>query len=160
MFIGDPVIWTGDSDATGEAPIVQVATVAKTNKILGVMVGWEPDPDHPTYTYRPASTLRFGWMVPANGTIFEIQACSGAVLALGTVGLNAELIKTHSGSTATGLSGVEMDSGATTAPDADATGQLTVIGFVKRADNSIAAANGKWLVTINLPSLSPGIAGV
>jgi hypothetical protein len=160
MFIGDPVIWTGDSDATGQCPIVEVATAGATNNILGVMVAWEPDSYNTGYTYRPAKTLRFGWMVPAKNVIFEVQACSGAVLALGTVGLNADLIATHSGSTATGLSGFEMDSGATTAPAADATYQLTVVGFVKRANNSIAAVNGNWLVTINLPSISAAIAGV
>lgn len=161
LFIGDPVIWTGDSDATGQCPIVQLATAGKTYKITGVMVGWEPDPNYPTYTYRPASTLRFGWMIPANdSTIYEIQASTDAVLALGTVGLQGVIVKTHAGSTVTGLSGVELDSGSADDPDAHATGQLTIIGFVKRQDNSIAAVNGKWLVTINLPSISAGIAGV
>ncbi len=85
--------------------------------------------------------------------IFEIQACSGAILANTTVGLNAVLIFTHAGSTVTGLSGMEMDSGASDAPAADASNQLLIMGFGDRPDNDISAVNGIWKVLINLHRL-------
>lgn len=159
LYIGDPVILTGTSDASGECPAVAMATAGKTNKVFGVIVAFEPLYSDLTKIYNPAATARYAFVAPADPTtLFEIQA-GATVIPKESVGLNAEL-KSGAGSTITGLSGWYMDSGDTTAPDADATGQLTIRGFVPRADNDITSAYGKWLVTINLPQVFPGIVGV
>ena len=63
------------------------------------------------------------------------------------MGLNANLIFTHSGATTTGLSGVELNS-ATQA--ADATFQLIIQRAVNRVDNDTTITRAKVEVIINL----------
>lgn len=153
MFIGDAVDLAGSADAAGVCPTVKKATAGDSNAIYGVIIAFEPDPDNLGKIYRPASTGRYCYVCIDPDVIFEIQACSGAILANTTVGLNAVLIYTNSGSTITGLSGAEMDSGASDAPAADASNQLMIMGLVDRPDNDIATKNAKWEVMINLHRL-------
>lgn len=157
LFIGDAVD-LGGAGVSGY-PSVAKATAGKGNKIFGVIRGFELDPSYLNQLHRTAATERWCYVCPANDMIFEIQASSTAVVTEASVGLNAELIFTHTGDTVTGLSGMELDTG-TTVPDADATGQLTIIGLSPVQGNDITAVHAKWLVTINLPRLSPGVAGV
>lgn len=159
LYVGDPVIQSGTADTSGECPVVVTAVGGKTNKVFGVIVAFEPNRDNLSQVYNPNTQARYCLVAPADAnTIFEIQA-GATVIPKESVGLNAEL-KSGAGSTVTGLSGWYMDSGDTTAPDADATGQLTIMGFVNRPDNDITSAYGKWLVCINLPQVFPGIVGV
>lgn len=153
MFIGDPVDLAGSADAAGVCPTVVKATAGDGNQIYGVITAFDPNPDDLSLVYRAASTARYCDVCIDPDVIFEIQACSGAILANTTVGLNAVLIYTHSGSTVTGMSGAEMDSGASAAPAADASNQLLIMGLVDRADNDISAVNAKWEVIINLHRL-------
>ena len=153
MFIGDPVDLAGSADSAGVCPTVVKATAGDGNAIFGVITAFDPDPDDLTLVYRKASTARYCHVCIDPDVIFEIQACSNSVLANTSVGLNAVLIYTHSGSTITGLSGAEMDSGASDAPAADASNQLLIMGLVDRADNDISAVNAKWEVLINLHRL-------
>lgn len=153
MFIGDAVDLAGSADAAGVCPTIVKATAGDGNAIAGVITAFDPDPDNLSLVYRPLSTNRYCYVCMDPDVIFEIQACSGAVLANTTVGLNAVLIFSHAGSTATGLSGMEMDSGASDAPAADASNQLLIMGLVDRPDNHISAVNAKWEVLINLHRL-------
>jgi hypothetical protein len=161
-YIGDPVIIAGSSDATGVYPTVIPATLAATNRFSGVIVGFEPDPDDLSLLYRKNSTNRYALVCTDPYVIYEVQACSAAVLPNTTVGLNAIMVQTHAGDTATGLSGQEMDSGVGTAPAADATYQLCILGLVPRPDNDISAVNAKWRVLIGLHTYltAGGILGV
>ena len=61
----------------------------------------------------------------------------------------------HSGSTVTGLSGVELDT-TSTAPSADASNQLTIFGAVNRLDNDTTLTHAKVLVTINAHTEASG----
>jgi hypothetical protein len=161
LGVGDAVIWVGTAEAGGHYPTVQLATAGSTNKILGVIVGFEPafgTTPNLNLNYHLAQTDQYAYIVLATDAIFEIQASADAVIGATISGLNANLIYTNAVNTVTGLSGAELDTATT--PSADATKQLTIIGAVDRADNDIASVNSKWLVTINLPSLFPGIAGV
>lgn len=153
MFNGDPVDLAGSADASGVCPTVVKATAGDGNYVFGVITAFDPDPDNLSLQYRPASTGRYCYVCCDPDVIFEIQACSGVVIPYTSVGLNAVLIYTHSGSTVTGMSGAEMDSGASDAPAADASNQLLIMGFVDRADNDISAVNAKWKVLINLHRL-------
>ena len=153
MFVGDPVDLAGSADSDGVCPTVVKATAGDGNRIYGVITAFDPNPDDLSLVYRTASTARYCYVCVDPDVIFEIQACSGAVLANTNVGQNAVLIYTHSGSTVTGISGVEMDSGASDAPAADASNQLLIMGLVDRADNDISAVNAKWEVIINLHRL-------
>ena len=147
----------------GNYPTVQKATAGSTNKILGVIVGFDPvlgvaTPDL-NVGYHKLSTAQYAYIILANDPVlYEIQASSDAVIGATISGLNANLIYTHAGSAVTNLSGAELDTATT--PSADATKQLTIWGAVNRPDNDIASVNSKWLVSINLPSLFPGVAGV
>jgi hypothetical protein len=153
MFMGDPVDLAGSADTAGVCPTVIKATAGDGNHIYGVITAFEPDPDNLSLVHRTASTNRYCYVCIDPDVVFEIQACSGAILAYTGVGLNAVLIFTHSGSTVTGMSGAEMDSGATDAPAADASNQFLIMGLVDRADNDISAVNAKWEVLINLHRL-------
>jgi hypothetical protein len=152
LFVGDPVVLSGTGDTAGVAPEVNVATVGDGNKIFGVITAFDPD-DNQQYNYRPASTARYMQVCCDPDVLFEIQGCSSAALGAATIGLNAVLVKTHSGSTITGQSGVEMDSGAAAAPGTNGSYQLLVLAAVDRPDNDITYANAKWLVMINLHTL-------
>jgi hypothetical protein len=159
MFIGDPVDLAGSSDGLAVAPTVVKATAGAENPIYGVIVSFEPDPTNLSLIYRTASTARYCYVCVDPSVIYEIQGCSGAALGATTVGLNAVLIYTHSGSTVTGLSGVEMDSGAATAPAADENYQLMILNAVDREDNDFDAANAKWEVLIGLHRLTSHYTG-
>lgn len=158
LYIGDPVVFTGTSDTTGECMNVAIASAGDANVIFGVIVAFEPYYADLTLTYNPNTYTRYCLVAPADGqTVFEVQA-GATVIPKESVGLNAAL-KSGSGSTVTGYSGWYMDSGDTTAPSADASQQLTILGFTPRLDNDIASAYGKWLVSINTPQLFPGLIG-
>lgn len=158
LFPGDPVIKTSTANAAevsapgvgtmpaGTMPEVVKATVGTTNRITGVIVGVAADPDALGRRYIPANT---GGIVFVNDdplTEYEIQA-DGAIAAT-QIGLNAVLIYTNAGSTATGQSGAELDSGTTTAPAATVGFQMAILGIVPRPDNELGA-NVKCRVRIN-----------
>lgn len=158
LYVGDPVIRvSGGSNAAelnapggvfpiGTLPIVEKATVGDGNAITGVIVGFGPDPDGLGRIYRPASTARLVYVADDPDLVFEAQM-EGTLTAT-MVGLNAVLIYTHAGSTSTGMSGAEVDTGTTTAPAADASYQLTIRRMVNRSDNEMGL-NAKVEVTIN-----------
>ena len=159
MGIGDPVVLYGDANTAGTVPTVTLASAGKTHPILGVITSFELNPDSLYTVYRKASVAAYANIVIATpDMLFEVQA-GATVLPYTTVGLNAEL-KAGSVNTYTGLSGWYMDSGDTTAPDVDATGQLTILGFSTKPGNDITAAYGVWRVRINLCQLANAVAGV
>lgn len=156
LFPGDPVIKTSTANAAevsapgvgtlpaGSLSEVERATAGTTNRITGVIVGVAADPDALGRRYIPAST---GGIVFVNNdplTEYEIQA-DGAIAAT-QVGLNAVLVYTHAGSTATGQSGAELSTG--TAPATTVGFQLSILGVVPRADNEVGA-NAVCRVRIN-----------
>jgi len=161
IFIQDPVLFAGSSDATGFRQTIARATVGDGNFISGVVVGFAPDGADTSSLYWVASTAitRNAFVCVDPYVVFEIQACSGVILANTVVGLNAVLIATNAGNAFTGISGIEMDSGASDAPAADASNQLLILGAVPREDNDISAVNAKWHVLINLHSLLSTGAG-
>ncbi len=89
-------------------------------------------------------------------TEFEIQA-DGSITET-SVGLNAVLIDTHSGSTSTGRAGTELDT-TSDVPAADASNQLTILGFVAREDNE-TGTNAKLRVRINNHTEAHGVVGL
>lgn len=169
LYIGDPVVKTGTSNTAavkvpgaGEFGIGTMPEINKTaagdvddntKRITGVIVGFAALPSDLTKQYNPASTERVAFVADDPDLVFEIQA-DGAVPAA-SMGLNAVLIYTHAGSTATGLSGAELDT-TSTAPSADASNQLTIVGAVNRIDNDTTVTHAKVLVTINVHTEAPG----
>ena len=151
IFIGDCVVQVGDSNDNeifgnppGSLMEVTRATVGDGNLITGVVVGVMPATAD-SLTYRAASTERVLLVCDDPDVIFEIQA-DGTVTA-DTIGLNAVLIDTHSGSTVTGRSGTELDT-TSDVPAADASNQLYILGLAKKQNNEIGA-NSVLEVLIN-----------
>lgn len=170
LFIGDPVVKVaaGSNTAAVKAPGVgefAIGTLPSINKtavgdvdgitkmITGVIVGFAADPVSLDRKHNPASNERIAFVADDPDLIFEIQA-DGAVPAA-SMGLNAVLIATHSGSTYTGLSGIELDT-TSDAPAADASNQLVIVGAVNRVDNDTTIAHAKVLVRINCHTEAPG----
>lgn len=152
LFIGDPVILSGDADAQGVPGVVR-ATAGSAGRITGVVVGFDPDPLIVAAGYRAASTAAYVLVDDNPQTEFEIQEDSvGGALTAASVGLNADLIAA-AGNTYTRTSGFMLDSStaATTA-----TLQVRIVGFMQRADNELGA-NAKVLVRINLPTESGAV---
>lgn len=169
LFPGDPVVKTGTANTTevsapglgtvpvGTMPEVNKATAGDDNAITGVVVAVAANPDNLSRRYGAASTERVVFVNDDPMTEFEIQA-DGAIAAT-QVGLNAVLIYTNTGSTATGQSGAELDT-TSDVPAVDASNQLTILGVVPRADNEAASAYTKVRVRINNHTEAHGAVGI
>jgi hypothetical protein len=169
LFIGDPVVKTGTANTAavevpgaGQFGIGTLPEINKTaagdvdgntKRITGVIVGFAALPGDLNKNYNPASTERVAFVADDPNLVFEIQA-DGAIPAT-SIGLNAVLIYTHSGSTTTGLSGAELDT-TSDAPAADASNQLTIVSAVNRLDNDTTITHAKVLVTINAHTEASG----
>lgn len=167
LFIGDPVVRNGTSNTTavdggrfsiGELPEVEKATAGDGNAITGVIVGFEPDFDNRSRLHNPASTERVVMVADDPNLLCEIQA--DGIVAVTEIGLNAVLIYANTGSTVTGLSGVELDT-SSDAPAADASNQLTIVKYSNDAENNdTTAANVNLMVRINNHSEAQGVIGL
>lgn len=166
LYIGDPVVRTSTSNtaaaglgkqwAAGTLPEINKATAGAANGITGAIVGFEVDPNNLDKAYNPASTARVVYVADDPHQEFEIQADSGATVAATDIGSNADVIYTHAGDTATGLSGAELD---TADMAAGATAQLTILGVIPREDNALGT-NVKLRVRINIHTEANTIAGL
>lgn len=168
LYIGDPVVITGavntaavNAAGVGTFPVGALQSVNKAtvgaNPITGVVVGFAATTQG-SLTYNAASTERIALVCDDPEVLYEIQ--TDGTWTPASVGLNAGLIYTHGGSTTTGRSGAELDSGTTTAPATTAGLQLKVRGFVNREDNDMASANAKLLVQINNSTVANATAGI
>ena len=167
LFVGDPVVVTGavntaavsapgaGSFPVGALPIVALATVG-ANPVTGVIVGFASRQE--SLIYNAASTERVAFVTDDPDLLYEIQ--SDGVWTPASVGLNAAMIYTVAGSAITGRSGVQLDSGTTTAPATTAGLQLKVRAFVNREDNDMAATKSKLLVQINNSTIANATAGI
>ena len=169
LFIGDPVIKVaGGSNAAqvkvpgagsfaiGTLPEVELAPVTDATKISGVIVSFSADPTALENKSRLASTERVAWCCDDPDVIFEIQA-DGAVPAA-SIGLNAQMIATHAGSTVTGLSGRELDT-TSDVPAADASNQLLILRASNIEDNDTTLTHAKVEVLINQHTENQGTVG-
>lgn len=156
LFVGDVVLITGTSNTAeykgnppGTLPEVNLAGAAGGTYISGVIVGFNPLPDDLTKTYNAASTERIVYVADDPDLVFEIQEDSGGtVLDATDVGLNADLVYTHGGSTTSGKSGAELDRSTIANTN---TLKLKVLRLVNRVDNDLGDS-AMWEVMINLHS--------
>jgi len=154
IFLGDPLIPTGTSDANG-IPGVQLASAGGGAYLVGscqgIVAGGDPQiavtRDQPIY--HPASTNQYILVADDPNQLFKIQEDSvGGALATTNSWDNADLVS-GAGSTVTGYSGWQLDSSTAQTTN---TLQLRVLRLLQEADNVIGT-NAKWLVRINLHSL-------
>lgn len=148
LFIGDPVLVSGDGDANG-VPGVVLATAGATNYITGAIVGIPKLASNELFTgYRAASTAGYVLVADDPDLIFEIQEDSvGGALAATALSSNADLVS-GSGSTYTNTSGWQLDSSTA---GTGSTKQLRILSIEQRPDNALGT-NAKVLVEINLHS--------
>ncbi len=158
IFLGDPVVPTGVSDAFG-VPIVTIATAGAAATVLGGFIGVcnGPAGSQKTLTrdmpvYRQASILNYGFVCDDPNQLYAVQEDSlgGAMAAANGGFTNANLIA-GSGSTVTGFSGWQLDSSSNDGA-ANPTFQLRILGLLRGPDNAIGDY-AKWVVRLNLPAL-------
>lgn len=168
MFVGDLIVKVAAGSNTsrveapgvgsfppGALPQVQLAAVTDGTFASGVIVGFAANPSNLEQKHNPTSTERIALVCTDPDIVYEIQADGDLTETM--IGLNGTFIRTHAGSTVTGLSGEELDTGTTTAPAANASLMLRIVGMVNRDDNDTESANQKALVVINMHSdLSTG----
>lgn len=154
LGVGDPVVITGTSNtaayagnAPGTLPEINKATAAGGSYITGAVVGFNLLSDDLSKTYNAASTERIVYVADDPELVFEIQEDGlGTALDATAVGLNADLVYTHSLSTTSGKSGAELDRSTANTTN---TLQLKIRKLVNRVDN-VLGDNAKWEVIINL----------
>lgn len=155
IFVGDPLIPLGTSDANG-IPDVGIATAGLSNPTIGPMVSIAPggDPqlaitrDMPVY--HPANTIQYVLVAHDPNQLFWIQD-DGSGLVVPNVGMkNANMNAGAGGSTFTGYSSWQLVASTIAVT---ATFQLRIMRMLMEADNA-PSVNAKWLVKINLHSLT------
>lgn len=155
-FVGDAVKLLGAGSGEAYPAVIQCAA---GDPVFGVIVAFEADPTALEDQYRKASTKRYCQVVLADKCFFEVQSDDDTTaLAVADVGLNANFI-VGSGSTVTGLSGMELNSdGAATTSTLD----LQIMALVDRADNDISntGTNKNVIVKFNDPQTKPLRTGV
>jgi hypothetical protein len=157
-MIQDAASVTGGSEGAYQG--VTRATAGTAGGIVGVVVGWEPDPDNLGAVYHAGSATKAVYLCCDPNVIFECQDNgAGTVITAADVGLNYDFAVT-AGSTSTGVSNMEVDSG--TAGATTAATPLQLIGIVDRPGNEVGVANQKLLVRINMHAYgsAAGSAGV
>lgn len=155
FFIGDPVVRAGSANADGTCPSVTIATMGDANPIYGVITGFLPDSSYLNQTYRSDDTERYCFVCCDPDVIFEVQDDGAAVIGIAGVGLNANLISTHSGSTVTGYSGIELQADTVAG---DASYQLVILNAAPLPDNDATLARAVWQVLISQHQLRYAIA--
>jgi len=156
VYIGSVVKLTGGADADG-IPVV-TGNVATSNPVVGVVVGVVPVTAD-SLTYRANSTARYVMVADDPSLVFEVQEDSvGGALAATAAGATCILAGFTSGSTITGLSGIELDS-SNVSETSDTDDDVRIISLVQRPDNEIGA-NAKWLVRLNLHQYVNAAVGV
>lgn len=147
LFIGDVVEKVNSMDADNR--LSTVTRAATGDILLGVVVGFLPDPSSPyTSHYRAASTLRTVLVCDDPDAIYEVQEdADGGAVSAANVGesLNIDII-VAAGSTVTGLSGTMADSNTVAATAED----LKIIGVKRDAIGNAAAQSGGAILRVML----------
>ena len=151
LFVGDPVghsLVAAQRDSLGRYLSVNKAAGTDAVVVKGVIVSFEPNPDNLTQVYRPASTERIAHVCMDQTVIYHIRDDGGGTPSANWVGINAVMIANTSGSTTTGLSGMMLDAGTTTAPDQNQSYPLVIEGIANIPGNDLGD-NVIWEVSLN-----------
>jgi len=142
LFIGDVVTYSDTGHTNGLAGVAR-ATAGTGNAILGVVVGFDKQPDHPERDWMDGADAGVVYVCDDPNVIYEAQA--DEAVAVTAIGYNANLVKTAAGSRTTGCSGDELDGTVANT----AAHQFKIVGFPDRSDNEINATYNKVLVIPN-----------
>lgn len=161
VYVGGLVKPAGSADAGGIMSVT--GNVSTGNAVLGVVVAIDPvegagADGYASTVYRAASTERYVYVADDPNLVFEVQEDSdGGALAVTAVGNSADLTGFTAGSTASGLSSIEIDSSTATA-SGDGTEDVLIVGLAQRPGNVIGDY-AKWLVRLNNHFFIDGAAG-
>lgn len=166
LFIGDPVIVTGTSNASrvitgssqyasGRLREVNLATAGGGNAISGVVIGFDVQPNDLETIYGKADTERVAQVITDPYVIYEVRDDGSGTPAAGFVGANANLVS-GTGVASTGFSGWSLDA---TTPAATQNFQVKVLNFIDRVDNEVGDY-AVYHVLINQHSYDQNTAGV
>lgn len=153
-FIGDFVTHQGTSllISSTDQVVPVVSQSAASDRVFGFVMSVNAERAYENQVYRTASTLRTLQVMVDPYALFEIQ--TSGTFAIENIGLNANFV-VASGSTVTGLSGMELDQ--TTVADT-ITLPLKIVGFIPRPDNTIGL-NSKLICTFNNSAFHAGSTG-
>jgi hypothetical protein len=143
LYIGDPVLFSptlAEKDPTAKMPTINKSAGTAGAVVRGVIVGFEPNPDNLNRLYIPATTGGIAYVCMDPDVVYEIKGNGGAALTSVLVGQNAVMIAKTAGSTATGLSGMALDEGTTTAPTTTQNFTLHILGIQDVEGNELAAS--------------------
>lgn len=169
MYIGQAVVKVGDandavvSTAQSEyAPgfLSEVDTIDLIDNAVpsGVIVGIEMAPHAVSgAAYKPASTEAVLAVCVDPNALFEVEA--DGPMTVDSVGLNAVLINSLTGSSATGMSAGQLDT-TSDAPAADASNPLLIVGLAPIPGNAWDNANPIVLVRLNAHTEVVGSLGI
>lgn len=144
-------------------PEVIEATATATHRLLGCVVGVEPDFNDLSLLYRKASTARVVYVADSRDLIYSVQEASSTdagAIQWSEAGMTTAIdVSTAALSTVTGRSGHMINS----SPAADANGQFRVLKPLP-APNNETASTGKaycrWEVAIALHQLDSYDTGI
>lgn len=164
LYVGDPVLFSTDlsaHDSTGKKMSISKSGGTDGDIVWGVITSFAVDPDGLGRIYNPASTERVANVcIAADNLIFTIRGDGGGTPSAVFIGQNAVMIASTAGSTTTGLSGMMLDEGTTTAPSANQSNSLLILGIHDVEGNTLAD-NAVYDVLINTNSNATGrIVGV
>lgn len=160
MFMGDPVVLAGSADANG-VPTVALATAGATNKITGIIEGFQVaegrdnDDVNLNVSYRKASEAVYAMVIEDPNAIFLVQFDDSATLGVADIGQNFDLVA-GAGNTTNGCSGWQAE---TSTAGTGATLQVHLMRVLEADDNEVGD-NAKGEVLINLHSYTRPITGV
>lgn len=156
-FIGDPVKLAGTGSTVNGQVYTDVIQGASGTAVVGVVVGFAPDPTDLSVQYRKASTARLVYVCDDPNMLFEVQDVTGGTpIAINDLGLNVNFT-VNAGSTTTGLSGVVLDN---TSEATTNTLDCKLIAAIQREDNAQGSDASKWLVKLNKHRYADQLAGV
>jgi hypothetical protein len=153
-YIGCLVKPAGSADADGIMSVT--SDVSSGDSVVGVVVAVEPVTRESTI-YRENSTSRYVYVADDPNQIFLVQDDASATLAATDVGSTADLTGFTSGSTASGLSSIEI-SATTATSSGDGTEDVLILGLHRTPDNTIGD-NAIWEVRLNNHFYVDGVAG-
>jgi hypothetical protein len=163
LYIGTPVLLSptlAEKDTTGRYQTINKSAGTDGTIIFGVITSFEPLQTDLTKQYNPASTERIANVCVDKSVVYAIRGDGGGTPSKVFIGQNAVCIETSAGSTVTGISGVELDEGTTTAPSADQSNPLFIEGIQDTPDNELAD-DAVYLVRLNTAENATGdILGV
>ncbi len=158
VFIGDLVKDGGTSGGDGDR-FKTVAQAAASNAVMGVVVavdqirGISLANKNLNRRHRPASTGMYVSVIVDPMAVFEIQCDDDTdTIVAADIGSNANII-VGSGSTVTGMSGMELDSDTR---NTTGTLPLKIFDVPKRDDNTLGSAQQKVHVILNNHQLKGG----